>query len=102
MIANGKKIKINTATPVSYTKTGLEFEDGSTLQADVMVFATGFEGNMRFLVDRIFGEEIGDQMGDYWGLNGEGEIRGAWKECGREFYLLVRLRNIGKEEKRGN
>lgn len=37
---------------------------------------------MRFLVKQIFGQEIGDQMGDFWGLDEEGEIKGAWKECG--------------------
>ncbi len=41
MVADGK-IKLKNDSPIKrYTKTGLEFEDGSTLDADVILFATG-------------------------------------------------------------
>jgi hypothetical protein len=64
-IANGL-IKIQTSTPVSYTENGILFDDGTELEADVIVFATGFEG-------------------DFWGLDEEGEIKGAWK-ANRKFF----------------
>ncbi|PMD38029.1 putative flavin-containing monooxygenase [Hyaloscypha variabilis F] len=75
-------IKIQTSTPVSYTETGILFDDGTELEADVVVFATGFEGNMRYLVRDVFGEEIAEQMGDFWGLDKEGELNGVWKGTG--------------------
>lgn len=78
------KIKSN-ALPICYTEEGLEFDDGTHLKADVIIFATGFKGNMRYLVQEIFGDEIAEQMGDYWGLDRYGEIKGAFKPTGREF-----------------
>jgi cation diffusion facilitator CzcD-associated flavoprotein CzcO len=78
-------IKIQTSTPVGYTEKGILFDDGTELEADVIVFATGFEGNMKYLVRDIFGEDIAEQMGDFWGLDEEGEIKGAWK-ANRKFF----------------
>jgi hypothetical protein len=40
---------------------------------------------MKYVVEEIFGEEVAGQMGDFWGLDGEGELRGAFKGCGREY-----------------
>jgi len=78
-------IKMQPSTPASYTENGLLCEDGTELNADVVVFATGFEGNMRYLVRDIFEEGIAEEMGDFWGLDREGELRGVWKGTGRKF-----------------
>ena len=72
---------------VSYIPTGLAFADGTTLPADVIVFATGFVGNLRNMAQEIFGKEVADLAGDYWGLDDEGEIRGAFKPTGREYSI---------------
>lgn len=77
------------ALPVRYTKDGLIFSDGTFLKADVIVFATGFVGNMRRQVDQLFGIEIGEQVGDYWTLDEEGELKGAYKATGRKCLLLL-------------
>jgi hypothetical protein len=73
--------------PVRYTSDGLEFADGSHLKADVIVFATGFKSNMRYLVQDIFGQEIAGQMGDFWSLDKEGELKGFAKSSGRTFII---------------
>jgi hypothetical protein len=39
---------------------------------------------MKNQVKEIFGLEIADQMGDCWGLDNEGELRGAYKPTGRK------------------
>jgi hypothetical protein len=70
--------------PVRYTEKGLLFGDGTELPADVIVFATGFVGNMRGEVRQLFGDRIADQVQDFWGIDEEGEIKGAWKPCGRK------------------
>lgn len=70
--------------PVGYTPDGLEFEDGTNLKADVVVFATGFKGNVKYLVEDIFGSEVAEQMGDYWTFDKEGEIKGAFKPTDRK------------------
>ena len=41
LIIDGKIKLKNDAQIARFTQTGLEFEDGSTLDADVVVFATG-------------------------------------------------------------
>ncbi|KAH7391256.1 dimethylaniline monooxygenase (N-oxide forming) [Cadophora sp. MPI-SDFR-AT-0126] len=82
MVAKGL-IKIKSdALPTRYIKDGLEFSDGTHLKADVIVFATGFEANMRYLVQEIFGDEVAALMGDYWGLDREGELKGAFRPGG--------------------
>jgi hypothetical protein len=74
----------------------LAFSDGSELEADVVIFCTGFEGNMRLMVAEIVGEEGADKPEDYWLLDKEGEVRGAWKPIGREkFVTLVVLVAFG-------
>jgi hypothetical protein len=40
---------------------------------------------MRYLVQDIFGQEIADQMGDFWNLDQEGELKGFAKSSGRMF-----------------
>lgn len=49
------------------------------------MFATGFVGNLREMAGTIVGPEIEDQLEDFWALDSEGEIRGAFKYTGREF-----------------
>jgi hypothetical protein len=51
----------------------------------LIVFATGFSGNIRQTVADTLGEDIADQVEDFWGLNKEGELLGAFKPSGSEF-----------------
>lgn len=44
---------------------------------------------MKYMVEEIFGPEIAEQMGDFWTLDKEGEIKGASKPCGRKLLLLL-------------
>jgi cation diffusion facilitator CzcD-associated flavoprotein CzcO len=60
---------------------GIEFADGSKLEADEIVFATGYQ-NMRTQARQIFGDEVADRVNDVWGLNDEGEFRSMWQKTG--------------------
>lgn len=71
-------------SPTSYTSAGLLLSDGSSIDADVIVWATGFESNVRREVLDWFGESVAEKVEDYWGVDAEGELRGAFKPCGRE------------------
>ncbi|KAK6373275.1 hypothetical protein LTS17_008294 [Exophiala oligosperma] len=73
------------ARPTKFVSDGLLFDDGTKLDADVVVFATGFLGNMKSTVQDLFGPQVAAQIDDFWGLDSEGEIRGAFKPSGREF-----------------
>lgn len=44
-----------------------------------MVFATGFDADLRNRVRELFGEEIAQQVGDFSRVNDEGELEGASK-----------------------
>ncbi|KAI1628439.1 flavin-containing monooxygenase [Exophiala viscosa] len=77
------KIK-NDASLVGFTESGLLFDDGSTLEADFVVFCTGFANDARDLAIDIVGPEVGELLDDYYFVDDEGEIRGAWKPQGRE------------------
>lgn len=70
--------------PQRYTATGLEFVNGATIPADLVVFATGFVGNMHLIVADLFGAEVAGQLEDYWGMDDEGEVKGAFKPSGRK------------------
>lgn len=80
------KMKSN-AHPTRYTPTGLEFSDGTELPADVIVFTTGFVGNMRHNISALVSPEVESQLEDLWGLDAEGELLGAFKYSGRELFL---------------
>ena len=63
LIIDGK-IKVKQGQEIKEVKAnGLLFEDGSELEADEIVFATGYE-NMRGTARKIFGDEIADRVKD--------------------------------------
>ena len=67
---------------------GIEFADGSKLEADEIVFATGYQ-NMRTEARTIFGDEVADRVGDVWGLNAEGEFRTMWQNSGHPGFWFM-------------
>ena len=62
-----------------YTSNGLGFADGTELPADLIVFATGFDLNMK--TQELFGEEVAGHFGDFTTMDEEGEPSGAYKFC---------------------
>lgn len=72
-------IKIESGAQLTgFSKHGLEFSDGSSLDADVVVFATGFEGNMRVMAAQLL-EEALEKTDDFYRFDADGEVIGAWK-----------------------
>lgn len=89
--------------PVAYTETGLEFSDGSRLEADAIVWCTGFRDKDRSMTAKVLGgqrfedvvgpqqdgvngkeavigpEEIARLRDAVWGVDKEGELRGVYK-----------------------
>ena len=88
-----------------YTSNGLAYSDGTELPADLIVFSTGFTGDLREGIAPIVGQEIAKQLEDYWYLDQEGELLGAFKpsgrlynpprSCGRYTKLLSQIRHCG-------
>ncbi|KAL8678218.1 MAG: hypothetical protein Q9186_005401 [Xanthomendoza sp. 1 TL-2023] len=81
LIADGK-IKIKQGQEIAQVKEhGLTFGDGSELEADEIVFATGYQ-NMRETARKIFGDELAERVKDVWGFDEEGETRTMWRRTG--------------------
>ncbi|KAF2851331.1 FAD/NAD(P)-binding domain-containing protein [Plenodomus tracheiphilus IPT5] len=74
-------IRIETRAVSKLTCNGLVLDDGTELNTDVIVLATGFEHDFREQAREIIGD-VADQMDDYWGLDAEGELRGYAKRAG--------------------
>ncbi|PSS35577.1 hypothetical protein PHLCEN_2v1454 [Hermanssonia centrifuga] len=87
------QIKIKNDSQIErFTRTGLKFENGSEIEADVVLFATGFD-DYRGPIRKILGEEVGKSLTPIWGLNDEGELRTAWREVGvpNVWYMMGNL-----------
>jgi len=83
LIVDGK-IAIKAGVQIaSYTSRGLAFADGSSLDADTIVFATGYDLQaMRDTVRALVGDEIGAKLKQPWGLDEEGHPIGAFRDSG--------------------
>ena len=81
LIIDGK-IKVKQGQEVEeVTAHGLKFADGTELEADEIVFATGYQ-NMRTQARAIFGDELADRVDTVWGFNEQGELKTMWQKSG--------------------
>ncbi|PPQ75216.1 hypothetical protein CVT24_010175 [Panaeolus cyanescens] len=81
LIIDGK-IKLKATSDIqAFTESGITFEDGTHLDADVVIFATGL-GDPKENIDVLVGPNVAPRVKPLWGLNEEGELRGAWREVG--------------------
>lgn len=88
LIADGK-IKVKHGQEIGEVlPNGLRFADGSQLEADEIVFATGYQ-NMRSQARIFFGDAVADRVGDVWGLDQEGEMRTIWKRSGHPGFWFM-------------
>ena len=84
------KVRVKQGTePAHFTRDGLVFKDASTLEADLVVFATGYEPIQNRVRD-IFGNEVATKISPVWGVNEEGEIRRAYTPSGHPGVSLAR------------
>lgn len=85
ILAEGKAGIKALVEPVAFTETGLKFSDGTTLNADAIIWCTGFSDKYSTDVtaEALGGgpeaEDIANRLDATWGLDEEGEIRGVWK-----------------------
>ncbi|KAK2596385.1 hypothetical protein N8I77_013277 [Diaporthe amygdali] len=81
LIIDGK-IKVKQGQEITEVlPKGLRFADGTELEADEIIFATGYQ-NMRTQARGIFGDKVADKLGDIWGLDESGEFRALWRNSG--------------------
>jgi len=87
LVANGS-IKLRSGVAVTHVKPhGVVLHDGSELQVDLIVYATGY-GSMNGFVAQLISQKVADRVGKCWGLGSgttkdpgpwEGELRNMWK-----------------------
>ena len=92
MVADGR-IGLKSGVEISHlTETGMKFADGSQINADIIIYATGF-GSMEQWVARLIGEDVAEKIGKCWGYGSgfkgdpgpwEGELRNMWKPTAQE------------------
>lgn len=84
LIIDGKiKIKNCPEGIAGFDEHSLLLNDGSKLNADLVVLATGYD-NMRESVRLVLGDKVADRCKDVWNLDEEGEIKTV-----RTFVFLV-------------
>jgi len=82
LIVDGK-IKIKQGHEVDhFEEDGVVFDDGTKLDADTVILATGFH-NIGHTAAKLFGEEVAARAGEVWGFDDEGELKGIWRPSGQ-------------------
>jgi len=77
LIINGN-IKVKQGSEITaYSTNGLEFSDGTSLEAVAVVLATGWDDFLPY-AEKVIGSEA-RRMGPVWGPDEEGDIRGNWR-----------------------
>lgn len=83
LIADGKIRLIQAADITSFTADGLALKDGTTLNAELFVLATGYKGPDH-LVGRLFGDDVAERVGRVWGFDeATQELRNMWTRTGQ-------------------
>jgi len=74
-------IKLLHGTVTGFTKTGITLDNGSTIEADVVVFATGYEPPTA-AARRILGDEVAEQLGEFAHVGDDQEYGRLWRHSG--------------------
>ncbi|TFK39171.1 dimethylaniline monooxygenase [Crucibulum laeve] len=81
LIGSGR-VKVKHGVEIAkFIEDSVIFTDGTSLKADLVVFATGYH-TMHDGLKTLFGAEIMDQTGPIWGVDEEGEARGCYRPSG--------------------
>jgi len=87
LVASGEIKLKNTSGIKEITEHSVIFDDGSELETDLIVYATGY-GNMKGWLEELIGQDVADKVGIIGGLGSdttydpgpwEGEPRNLWK-----------------------
>ncbi|KAJ3574925.1 hypothetical protein NP233_g1442 [Leucocoprinus birnbaumii] len=112
LIISGRVVVKHGVEIAEAKEESVVFSDGSEIPADDVIFATGYHPPYANLV-KIFGEEMAQRGGHYWGLDDEGELRGVYRPTGhpalwygaggmqvvrygsKQLAMLVKARDLG-------
>lgn len=81
-LIDGRIKLIQNDNIAGYESTGARLRDGSMLEADVVVLATGYLNQEADLREH-FGDAVADAVGKVWGWDEGGELRRCWRPSGQ-------------------
>ncbi|KAG1871882.1 putative dimethylaniline monooxygenase (N-oxide-forming), partial [Suillus tomentosus] len=80
LITSGK-ITVKSGHEIShFSPSGLVFDDGSQVVADLVIFATGY--SKPTIKENLFGPQVADTVHDLGGLDSDCEFAGIWRPTG--------------------
>ncbi len=82
LIVDGRVGLIQYADIERFGPDGAVMKDGGVKPADLIVLATGYEGQAA-AARRILGDAVGERIGPVWGFDAEGELHGMWRPTGQ-------------------
>ncbi|MFN4090018.1 MAG: flavin-containing monooxygenase [Alphaproteobacteria bacterium] len=83
MIVDGRVGLIQYDDIERFGPEGAIMKDGSVMSADLIVLATGYEGQAA-AARRMLGDAVGERIGRVWGFDAEGELHGMWRPTGQK------------------
>ncbi len=82
MVVDGRIGLVQFADIERFCAEGARLKDGTVRAADLIVLATGYEGQKE-AVRGIVGDATADRIGPVWGFDEEGELAGMWRPTGQ-------------------
>ena len=82
MIVDGRVGLMPFADIARFGPAGAILTDGTAKPADLIVLATGYEGQAA-AARRLLGDAVADRAGPVWGFDTEGELNGMWRPTGQ-------------------
>jgi cation diffusion facilitator CzcD-associated flavoprotein CzcO len=83
-----RKIKLKAGVDIArLTARQVRFSDGSAIDADIVVLATGYKP-LQESVRAMFGDAVADRVGPIWGIGADGELNAMYARTAQEgFYV---------------
>lgn len=82
MVVDGRVGLVQFADIERFCAEGARMRDGTVHKADLIVLATGYEGQKEALRG-ILGDAMTERIGPVWGFDKEGELAGMWRPTGQ-------------------
>ena len=78
LIADGRIKLVQAADIAGYERDAIAFKDGTRLNCELLVLATGYKGPDH-LLQQLFGEAVAQRVGRVWGFDeASSELRNMW------------------------
>ncbi|WP_406729624.1 FAD-dependent oxidoreductase [Streptomyces sp. GD-15H] len=88
LIADGEIALRHARNIDRFQPDGLRFSDGSVVEADVVVLATGYD-NLQEGVRRLLGDKVAERVGPIWGFDDHGAMRNMWMRTAQPGFWVM-------------